>query len=295
MTKPAFGVRLVEQCDRSASGAVYEVARHTPRATLFGQVADSKAITFHKPLKDLVTDVLKIWCASEDIIIESVHLLTKLVGRFPYKLFSLDRYVDYCHTSDTVCWIHAGEYFCKLALLPYTSPLALHGSSRIQNRHCFDLKAPLRHIYSEYDPVNTHVAGPPDRYTKPYASPMFYQTGIEERNRRFLSAYSPSDMRIRAEKAEHPEQMRFTRRIGITSSFRNSLIVQGPGKQDLLAKGVHSIVLFHFHKERNSKLGWTALMAGHARDENDQPVWRGSICSGLREPVPELAWTRIGC
>jgi len=131
------------------------------------------------------------------------------IRRFPYKMFSLDRYVDYCTTSDTVCWMRAGEYFGKEALLPYISPLTLHISSHIQRRHFFDLKAPFRHIYSEFDPVNTYVIGPPGGYAKPYASPMFYQSGVEERNRQFLNTYSPTQIQLNPEMSEHPARMAF--------------------------------------------------------------------------------------
>ena len=44
------------------------------------------------------------------------------------------------------------KYYQKKAIYPYSSPLVLHVASHIKRRDYFDLKAPLRRLYSEYDP-----------------------------------------------------------------------------------------------------------------------------------------------
>ena len=70
----------------------------------------------------------------------------------PYKMFLLGQYVNFCTTEDTMSWVSAARYFSKKAVFPYSSPLALHVGSHIKRRHYFDLKAPFRALYSEFDP-----------------------------------------------------------------------------------------------------------------------------------------------
>ena len=69
-----------------------------------------------------------------------------------YKMFHLHEYVNYCTSRDATSSNSAAKYFAKKAIFPYSSPLVLHVASHIKRLDHFDLKAPLRRLYSEYDP-----------------------------------------------------------------------------------------------------------------------------------------------
>lgn len=118
------------------------------------------------------------------------------VRRYPYKMFSLDRYVDYCTTGEVTSWVRAADYAGKRALLPYTSPLAMHVSSHIKRRHFFDLKAPFRHILSEFDPstVDPDVVYPPD--IMPYNAPMFTHDEVPAFNQAYVNQHCPEPVEL---------------------------------------------------------------------------------------------------
>ena len=106
---------------------------------------------------------------------------------FPYKVFVLQRYVTYCTSGETTGWLAAANYFSKKAILPYISPLALHVNSHIKRRDYFDMKAPFRRRFSEFDPtlLKLEIEDPSD-YQRWYRAPFFNQLQNDALGQRIL-------------------------------------------------------------------------------------------------------------
>lgn len=71
---------------------------------------------------------------------------------YPYKMFILGRYRDYCGHGETLSWIVAAKYFNKRVISPYMNPIALHVNSHIKRTNFMDLKAPFRSYLAELQP-----------------------------------------------------------------------------------------------------------------------------------------------
>lgn len=71
---------------------------------------------------------------------------------FPYKMFLLHQYVNFCIAGDSTSWSSAARFYSKKAVLPFSSPMVLHVCSHIKRENYLDLKAPLRRLYTEFDP-----------------------------------------------------------------------------------------------------------------------------------------------
>ena len=75
----------------------------------------------------------------------------RLTG-FPYKMFTLQRYINYCTTGESLSWVSSADYYSRRSVAPYVSPLALHVNSHIPRNSFFDIKRPFRRYTSEFDP-----------------------------------------------------------------------------------------------------------------------------------------------
>ncbi len=106
---------------------------------------------------------------------------------FPYKKFVLQRYVNYCTSGETMAWVISARYFSIKGMLPYISPLALHVNSHIKRRDYFDIKAPLRHRFSEFDPtrIKWNIKDP-SNYQRWFRSPFFDQLEHDDLGQRIL-------------------------------------------------------------------------------------------------------------
>jgi len=127
--------------------------------------------------------------------------------RYPYKAFALSRYVDFGPTAETNVWSRAGDYAGRRVILPYASPLAMHVSSQIPRRGFFDLKAPLRGIYGEFD-VGHASKGPQypaDQRQQPYFADIFQRPEVMEWNQQFVDAHSTERIDL-SELSHHPER-----------------------------------------------------------------------------------------
>lgn len=120
---------------------------------------------------------------------------------WPYKMFHLREYVNYCMSGDCTAWISAAKYFSKKAILPYSSPLVLHIASHIKRRDYFDLKAPLRRLYSEFDPDLITLDDKDNCHQHNWwQSPLFDQLQNSSSGRKLLCLRS----KLNIDKSNHP-------------------------------------------------------------------------------------------
>lgn len=118
--------------------------------------------------------------------------------RYPYKLFSLRRYVEWSPAAETTLWNRVSGYVGKRVILPFISPLALHVSSQIPRQNFFDLKHQLRGIYGEYDAsmMDTGPQYSDDQRRRPYSADVFNQPGVMEWNQQFVDTHSRKPFKL---------------------------------------------------------------------------------------------------
>jgi hypothetical protein len=113
----------------------------------------------------------------------------------PYKMFILERAVNRGPLGGTTSWVQGANAAGKTVLMPYLTPLALHVASQIPRRNFFDMKAPLRRIYADYDSSlirqDHHV---PDK--QPYVSSLFKDMDMYEPIQRFIDKYATHKIRL---------------------------------------------------------------------------------------------------
>jgi hypothetical protein len=80
---PYIYLKIRDQVLTACSEPAMQVSYQDRVVTLFGEinyVADFQAIALCPPTRVQISDVLKKWCSSPDLLCD-VHWLTKLVGR----------------------------------------------------------------------------------------------------------------------------------------------------------------------------------------------------------------------